>query len=169
MTISSEERVESLIHPVAQNLRARFSAFRGIRYGGRVALSLFAATALVFLTNGVAHADAYGFTPCTSVAGGDRPSCVFEHGITGKGLRVSEEFAEAEGLPATLCNTRIDFQYSDNEGRVYRTLRSSEVQSGCGPIVTRRVRSEYLQPGKACAQLYSAGDLVATQCHRIFA
>jgi hypothetical protein len=46
---------------------------------------------------------------------------VFEHQIVGKGVELSEQVAEVEGLPPSLCLPRIDFQYSDIKGRVYRT------------------------------------------------
>lgn len=120
------------------------------------------------LVEGVATADAYGFTPCTSVAGDDRPSCVFEHGITGTGLRISEEFAEVEAPFRTVCNSRIDFQYSDVSGRIYKTDRSPTVRSGCTIIERRWVRPGNVRAGKACALLYTNADLVATQCHNVF-
>lgn len=118
---------------------------------------------------GVAHADAYGVDKCDSVAGGDRPSCVFEHGITGQGLKISEQFAEAEGFPATLCNTRIDFQYLDVNGQVYRTIPSPGTRSGCTAVESRTIRpGGTFRQGKACAVLYSNSAEIARQCHNIF-
>lgn len=134
-----------------------------------VVLSAVLAACSVFVLEGVAQANAYGVSHCKSAAGDDRPSCVFEHGMNGKGIHVTQEYAEAEGLPATLCNLRIDFQYSDVNGAVYKTDRGSYTRPGCTKIFHRYADPQTLRPGKACAILYSNSNAIATQCHNIFA
>lgn len=139
-----------------------------LRYAGWASVSSAASIVSMFVLAGVAHANAYGVSPCGSVAGDDRPSCVFEHGINSKGLVVTQEYADAEGLPATMCNIRIDFQYSDVDGDVYKTDRAAYTRPGCTSQFHRYASPQTLRPGKACAILYSNSNQVAMQCHNIF-
>jgi hypothetical protein len=106
--------------------------------------------------------DTYGYDFC-----GAR-TCVLEHGIVGPdGVSSTAEYAEAEGLPATLCNTRIDFEYRNTDDRVYRTLPGPEVD-GCSARVGRSVAAQRWEAGRACAVLYSNGHVIARQCHHVF-
>ncbi|MGQ0480702.1 MAG: hypothetical protein ACT4O0_06705 [Pseudonocardia sp.] len=132
-----------------------------------VAVSLAVSGAILFGLRATT-ADAYGLSRCESFLGG-APTCVFEHQIVGKGVELSEQVAEVEGLPPSLCLPRIDFQYSDIKGRVYRTSDGGDPLSACAAIATRRVTlgPESLLPGKACAILYSSGHELTRQCHWI--
>jgi len=139
-----------------------------VGYVARVAVTLTAAFSLVFLVEGVAHATAYGVSPCVSVLGGNNFSCTFEHGINSSGLYIDSEFADAESPFRIICNARIDFQYSDLNGQNYKTDRAP-IKNGCTNDLNRTVHPGPVRAGKSCAMLYSNADLVATQCHKVFA
>jgi hypothetical protein len=96
------------------------------------------------------------------------------HSIDGKHRTVKKETAtysaaiSAVGLAAgRACNWRIDFQYKDLNGKVYRTDKGPTNVS-CNFKAGRTVRPGTLPHyGKACAKLYVNGKHRATQCHSI--
>ncbi len=67
------------------------------------------------------------------------------------------------------CNWRIDFQYEDENGKVYDTDRGPLNNSCSKYDVVREGAGNRTLPayGKACAIFYVNGDERARQCHYI--
>jgi hypothetical protein len=127
-----------------------------------------------------AYADAIGSTPrgrFEYTFGGAKVSIptgsFFTHLIRGKGLTVTDENAGVDSVGPGLasngfCNGRIDFQYEDVSGKIYRTDRGP-LSSTCDHYTFRDVRGTRTIPayGKSCAVFYVNGAARAKQCHSI--
>lgn len=138
------------------------------------AVGAIAASVLLLFTASAspATASASGFTswgqftiPRTDMT---IPSGGMHHWIMGWGNYVDQDYAEF-WTAAPLCNWRIDFRYSDVWGTVYEVNRGP-VNYRCNGFGERfQYVGGYKRYGKACADLYSNGALVARQCHNITA
>ncbi|MCH0540466.1 hypothetical protein I3F58_12970 [Streptomyces sp. MUM 203J] len=98
------------------------------------------------------------------------------HFIQGAGKRITRQEASIQdsvGLDSagrSWCNWRIDWRYSDTDGRTYQVSRGA-IHHGCdgwnaiGRIdKAKRTLKHY---GKACADFYVNGSKHASQCHYI--
>lgn len=131
-----------------------------------LAMSLVGAPSALASASGVEYFDAFDLN-----AGGQTipiPSGQVGHTIEGSGTNITYE--DGRFLAAKpICNWQIVFSYRDVERREY--LRDpGPLHSDCngqggytkGPGLNLDV-----QPGVACAQLYSNGGFIAEQCHSI--
>lgn len=127
-----------------------------------------------------AYADAVGSTPVGAFEYSSQglkisipEGSFFTHVIRGKGLNIADENAGVDSIGPGLigngfCNWRIDFQYEDDGGKLYRTDRGP-MSNTCAHYTFRDVRGARTLPsyGKACAIFYVNGNERARQCHYI--
>jgi hypothetical protein len=94
------------------------------------------------------------------------------HQIDGTGLNVTSQKASWQPTPSglTMCNTRIDFTYYDQYGRMFYRFYGT-LHPGCNNISGTQTRGagKLAQGGLACAVLISSGVQIARQCHNTFA
>jgi hypothetical protein len=146
----------------------------------RLGLVLTVAAGLVLSSTSPAYADAVGSTPVggfdytfqgikVSIPAGS----FFTHVIRGSGLTITDESAGVDSIGPGLvgggfCNWRIDFQYEDDAGKIYRTDRGPTSNS-CDHYTFRDLPATHVLPsyGKACALFYVNGAERARQCHFI--
>ncbi|HWN33536.1 MAG TPA: hypothetical protein VNP03_12355 [Pseudonocardia sp.] len=152
-----------------------------MRSGIRFFLALVLAAAPVFASTSPAYADAYGITALGAfdytfqglkftVPNG----FFFQHAIHGSGLVVTHEQADIVAMgPAVaesdFCNWRIDFQYEDADGKIYRTDRGP-LATTCGKYdIYRAIPETRTLPsyGRSCAIFYVNGAERVRQCHFI--
>lgn len=133
----------------------------------RVALVVLVTLVTVVGTAQGASAYAYGVATWSPLCVGDIcvPAGVLEHTVTGDGLTVPEEWAQAESF-ALMCNTRMNFQYYDVNNNRYR-VSTGELWDWCGREFNRKVYPGTLRPGRACAVFYASGVEIVRQCHQI--
>ncbi|MFI2302808.1 hypothetical protein ACH5AL_28770 [Actinacidiphila glaucinigra] len=154
-------------------------------FGGRarqwVALTSTAVTALVAAAS-PASATAVGYGKvgsfCFDVKGVQlcAPGATIGHVIKGNGLSITREEASvqdifgADSAGGKWCNWRIDWRYSDTDGKTYLIRRGPMHQSctfmkSVGRVDdSRRTLKHY---GKACADFFASGQKRGTQCHNI--
>lgn len=120
-----------------------------------------------------ASASAYGIQYWTKFnvnVGGQTigvPAGQLAHLIEGKGTYVKKDAANFMTPTRSICNWRIDFRYTDVEGRVYERNRGS-IHYSCNNYGERFTWPyHHKRPGKTCAELYTNGAFVARQCHSI--
>lgn len=103
------------------------------------------------------------------------PAGFLWHSIDGDDRKIASEVAwydtTAIGqLKNKVCNWRIDFVYRDVNGHEYKRERGKAVPACSGVLkfaaagARRKTLARY---GAACAQLFSNGKRLATQCHNI--
>jgi hypothetical protein len=151
-----------------------------MRARARLLLAALLVAVPMFAITSPAYADAVGSTPIggfeytfegakVSIPTGS----FFTHLIRGKGLTVTDENAGVDSVGPGLasngfCNWRIDFQYEDDSGKIYRTDRGP-LSNTCDHYTFRDVRGARAIPsyGKSCAIFYVNGAARAKQCHYI--
>lgn len=143
---------------------------------------LLAAAGMVVTVAGPAAASAVGYAKvaafCQEFRGTEvcAPVTTLGHFIQGSGKRITREEASvqdalgADTAGGKWCNWRIDWRYSDTEGRTY-LVSKGPMHTECdwlGSIgridKTKRTLKHY---GKACADFYAGGSKRASQCHYI--
>ena len=146
----------------------------------RMGAAVTAIAAVLAFQPQLAHASAFGFEPVPAFPISYKgvsipvPKGQLSHGIEGDHRNIKMEFAQYTVAPSHLgllagraCNWRIDFQYKDLNGKVYRTNRGP-TEISCNFTARRTVHpGELPHYGKACAKLYVHAQLRATQCHAI--
>ncbi|GAB3439044.1 hypothetical protein GCM10027517_11990 [Phycicoccus ginsengisoli] len=94
------------------------------------------------------------------------------HQIYGSGLNVTSQTASWFPIPSGLpmCNTRIDFTYYDQYGRLFYRFYGT-LHPGCNNISGSQYRGpgKLAQGGLACAVIVSSGTDITRQCHNTFA
>ncbi|MFF3562039.1 hypothetical protein ACFYXS_18520 [Streptomyces sp. NPDC002574] len=147
-----------------------------------VALVITSATALFISSTSPASASAIGYGKvagyCFDMKGTQVcvPATTIGHFIQGSSRTITRQEASiqdtlgADTAGGRWCNWRIDWRYSDTDGRTYLTSRGPEhpkcaYMSSLGRIdTTRRTLKHY---GKACADFIAGGTRRGTQCHNI--
>jgi hypothetical protein len=142
---------------------------------------LVLAAAPMFVAPSPAYADAYGITALGAfdytfqglkftVPNG----FFFQHATHGSGLVITQEQADIVAMgPAVVesgfCNWRIDFQYEDAEGKIYRTDRGSQATNCAKYDIVRAIPNTRTLPtyGRSCAIFYVNGAERVRQCHFI--
>lgn len=152
-----------------------------MRHLFRTTASTFAAGALLLGTTPPAQASAVGYEKVKGfcIERDDRRLCIptvtLGHYIKGKGRTIERQEASvqdvfgAETSGGEWCNWRIDFRYSDTDGKTY-LIRKGKTHNTCqwsdvGRIDTTSHTLKHY--GKACAALVVGGTDVAVQCHNI--
>lgn len=88
------------------------------------------------------------------------------HKIVGTGLHVSEQRAGFSAY-GNVCNWRIDFNYYDVPGTLYRRYQGP-TNYNCKIAGSRLIYPNFwAKSGKSCATLYSNGRKIVSQCHSI--
>jgi hypothetical protein len=145
-----------------------------------VATSTAAVTMVTFASSASASAVGYAKVVGFCFSAKDQQICLpattLGHFVQGSGRRVTREEASiqdtfgADSAGGNWCNWRIDWRYSDTEGRTYLVSRGSlhsrcTIHTSIGRVDTsRRTLKHY---GKACADFYVSGTRRASQCHNI--
>jgi len=152
-----------------------------MRSGIRFILTLALAVTSVLAVAPPAYADAYGITALGAFEYTFQgvkftvPNGFFlQHAIHGNGLAITREQADIVAMgPAVVesgfCNWRIDFQYEDADGKVYRTDRGP-LTTTCGKFdIVRAIPEARTLPsyGRSCAIFYVNGAERVRQCHFI--
>ncbi|MEV5608419.1 hypothetical protein [Streptomyces sp. NPDC052225] len=149
---------------------------RQILVSGTAAVLILAAGAGIADASAVGYAKVAGF--CFEAQGQQvcLPTISLGHFIKGGGRSITRQEASvqdtlgADSSGLKWCNWRIDWRYSDTNGRTYLTSRGP-LHSSCtwGASIgrvdkTKRTLKHY---GKACADFFVSGKRRATQCHYI--
>ena len=150
--------------------------FQGLKgWAGRVvtksALLCLTAFALLLTPAQVApaSASAYGIDSWGQFClnGKCFPSGSLEHYINGSGKTVNYEWADWESF-ANVCNWQVKFRYRDVNRKQYLLLQSA-VFNSCGRNGTVYAYPTNLRYGTACAEIWSNGVRLTSQCHSITA
>jgi hypothetical protein len=95
------------------------------------------------------------------------------HSLEAKGKEISAQKAAYSSngtvvgpLVIGICNWSIDFVYYDTKGKEYMRDKGETV-AGCDKGPTRAIANgkKLYQPGSACVQLITDGEVRLTQCH----
>ncbi|MER5882805.1 hypothetical protein ABT160_03155 [Streptomyces sp. NPDC001941] len=143
---------------------------------------VLAAVALVATAAGPAAASAVGYAKVVGFCQDFRgttlcaPVTTLGHFVQGRGRTITRQEASVQDIAGgdsaggRWCHWRIDWRYTDIEGRTYRVSKGP-VHRRCdwlGSIGrvdrTKRTLKHY---GKACADFHVAGERRASQCHYI--
>ncbi|MEV3992811.1 hypothetical protein AB0J57_28280 [Streptomyces sp. NPDC049837] len=140
------------------------------------AAGLVATVAEPAAASAVGYAKVVGF--CHDFRGAEvcAPVTTLGHFIQGKGKKITRQEASVQDVAGgdtaggKWCNWRIDWRYSDSNGRVYkiskgRTHNRCDWLGSIGRVdKTKRTLKHY---GKACADFHVGGKKRASQCHYI--
>jgi hypothetical protein len=147
----------------------------------RTAVTVFAAGVMLVGSTTSAQASAIGYAKvkgfCMDRDGREIciPTVTLGHYIKGKGRKIERQEASvqdvigAETGGGRYCNWRIDFRYSDTDGKTY-LIRKGKTHTTCQWSDIGRVddtRHTLKHYGKACAALVVGGKDAAVQCHNI--
>ncbi len=152
------------------------------RYVSQVALATSTAVATVISFSTPSSASAVGFAKvvgfCLDAKGQAvcLPTTTLGHFVRGSGRNVNRQEASVQdsfGMDSAggnWCNWRIDWRYSDTNGRTYlisrgETHRKCTLHSSIGRVDTTHHTLKHY--GKACADFFVAGTRRASQCHFI--